>query len=109
MSDLTAKGLAETLVSKHEGYIKKYSTELEAGQRVSVLREKMDLLKFWIADEKSGKKHVSELAAVEDELKKLESSGLLKPQSYYSDLKKKIAEHVESKDYWEKKIGELSS
>jgi len=108
MSDLTPKGLADVLVKKHDGFIKKYSDELEAGERVSVLREKMDQLKHWIADEKTSKKHVTELSAVEDELKKLEGSGLLKPQSYYKDLKKRIEEHAESKDYWSKMLGELS-
>jgi hypothetical protein len=109
MDGLNPRGLAETLAEKHDRFIKKYSAELGAGERVSVLREKKDQLKHWVADDKSNQKHAKALAAVEAELKEIEDSGLLKPASYYKGLKEKIGEHTESKEYWVNKAREVVS
>jgi len=107
MDDLTPKALVQAIVEKNDRLIGRYSAELEAGERVSVLREKRDLLKHWISDGKSKEKNVKLLADVEGEIKKLEDSGLLKPQSYYKDLKNRIGERRESKTHWEGKAKEV--
>jgi len=106
---LTPKGLAQLLVSKHDNLMKRYSLELSVGERVSVLREKKDQLKYWVSSKKTDEVRLKELAAVEDELKKLENSGLLKPVSYYKDLKSKISEHSEAKNFWSEKAKGVSS
>jgi len=97
------------LVQKHENLAKKYSLELDVGERVSVLREKRDQLRHWIAAEKPNEIRVRELGSVEEELGKLENSGLLKPSRYYKDLKANIDEHNEAKKYWVEKSKEVQS
>jgi len=109
MDALTPKGLAQSLVGKHEQFIQKYSEELGAGERVSVLMEKRDQLRHWIVDGKSKDKNVKALAVVEEEIKKIEDSGLLKPASYYKTLKEKISEHEKSRDYWVSRGKEVGS
>ena len=109
MSDFSPKKLASALVSKHERLITEYAEETGKAKEITMLKEKRDQLKHWVADAGGKGKFVKELGDVDGRLAQMTSSFKPKPQSHYAGLKDKIEEHRKARDYLKAKIGELKS
>jgi len=102
MDEWTKKKLIDTLIEKHDRLIQEYSDSMDGQERLSILREKKDQLEYWV-DADGGDMYKKELVETQNELGKLEENMIttdLRP----SELKKRIEDHVEAKQYWLKRL-----
>jgi hypothetical protein len=109
MSGYSPKKMAEALVEKHDKFISGYSDELDKVKQITMLKEKKDQLKHWVAENGGKTKFSKELEDAERELGQLQTSFTPKTQSYYAGLKEKVEEHKKAREYWLSRIGELKT
>jgi phosphoglycolate phosphatase-like HAD superfamily hydrolase len=107
MDELTPKNLASMLVEKHDRFISEYTGEVERWETVSMLREKRDQLKHWLEDDAEDK-FAKEFKETERELSELEAKLKVSSKRHYTNTKQAVKEHAEAREYWLKRLKELS-
>jgi hypothetical protein len=109
MSGFSPKKMAEALVEKHDRFISGYSDELDKMRQMTMLKEKKDQLRHWVAENGGKAKYSKELEDTENELSQLQTAFKPKTQSYYAGLREKVDEHKKAREYWLGRSGELKT
>ncbi len=116
---LTKKKLCKILVRKNKKFLGEYQREFELLNKIKVMKEKQDLLEYWLNSSQSSKKengYLKELEKVDKELEKLkdeyaffsENDGF--DDNYLKNRHKFLKEKIKAKEkaipYWRGKSKE---
>lgn len=123
---LSKEDLSQLLVEKHRNFIAEYKREYDIIDRLFVLREKKEQLRYWLDESKANpgqyEKYLQamdntekEISSLTDELKSLKETSRRTFGPSDSDssarhkwLKAQIAAHEEALSYWTNKIKEIA-
>ncbi len=123
---LAKEDLSQLLVEKHQTFITEYKREYDILDRLFVLKEKKEQLRYWVDESKTNpaqhekyqlamKNNEQELSRLSEELKSLKEASHRSfgpsesdPKARHKWLKAQIAGHEEGTAYWTNKIKEIA-
>jgi hypothetical protein len=123
---LAKEDLSQLLVEKHQNFITGYKREYDILDRLFVLKEKREQLRYWVDESKTNpaqhekyllamKNNEEELSKLSEELKSLKETSHRSfgpsesdPKARHKWLKAQITGHEEGASYWTNKIKEIA-